>query len=507
MNNSFLNNLQLYRGRRFSDLVDENMISTAMLTKPHEVAGLLSLVFGTKDDGVSTAIDMITGGLGQTMTIENREYEWKVMIDSDHAVNIRWAKCNGTEVSTANYTTVTPGLNGTPIYIALEEKQFGPGAVLSFDNVNFQVRVDGVPTQDGSSWVYTCYVAEGFSGSYIPGEYLLPGRQVSRIGSAYEEYSNEADIINYQTPFKMRNNLTTLRLSYDITGDAYSTVLAIQLTDPETGKKSYLWSDYQYWLALREWKRREEKFLLFSHSNRNEDGTYALKGTNGRPVAISAGLFEQIAPANVRYYTTLTAELLEDYLFDLCYNIIGTNERKFIALTGEMGIREFDRVLKEKVAGFNMIDTHFVTGSGQDLVLGGQFTTYKMTNGIELTVKRCAMFDNMEMFRQLHPLTGKPLMSYTFMFVDLGKRDGQANIVKVCRKGREFVQWCTGGSVIPTGYSTSKDTLRSNSRDGYQVHFLGEEGIMLRNPLSCGILYCDAEDTEISNDGFAAVGA
>jgi hypothetical protein len=137
MNNSFLNNLQLYRGRRFSDLVDENMISTAMLTKPHEVAGLLSLVFGTKDDGVSTAIDMITGGLGQTMTIENREYEWKVMIDADHAVNIRWAKCNGSEISTANYTTVTPGLNGTPIYVALEERWFGPGAILSFDNVNF----------------------------------------------------------------------------------------------------------------------------------------------------------------------------------------------------------------------------------------------------------------------------------------------------------------------------------------------------------------------------------
>ena len=167
--------------------------------------------------------------------------------------------------------------------------------------------------------------------------YLLPGRQVSRLGSAYEEYSDEADIINYQTPFKMRNHLQNLRLTYDITGDAYSTVLAIQLTDPETGKKSYLWSDYQYWLALREWKRREEKALLFSHSDRNADGTYNLKGKNGRPVATMAGLFEQVAPANVRYYTTLTAELLEDYLFDLCYNLIGTNERKFMALTGEMG--------------------------------------------------------------------------------------------------------------------------------------------------------------------------
>lgn len=169
--------------------------------------------------------------------------------------------------------------------------------------------------------------------------------------------------------------------------------------------------------------------------------------------------------------------------------------------------REFDRILKDKVASFNLIDTKFITGSGQELTLGGQFTTYKMTNGIELTLKRCALFDNMEKFRQLHPLTGKPLMSYTFLFLDLGNTDGQPNIVKVCRKGREFVQWTTGGSVIPSGYANNINTLRSNSRDGYQVHFLGEEGIMVRNPLSCGILYCDAEDTEISNDGSSFVGA
>lgn len=337
MNNSLLNNLQLYRGRRFSDLVDENMISNALLTKPHEVSGLLSLVFGTKDDGVSTAIDLITGGLGKTMIIENREFEWSVMIDSDHAVNIRWAKWNGSEIKYNDTTTATPGINGTPIYIALEEKWFNTGAILSLDDYKFQVRVAGTPYQDGSAWVYECYVVDGSQAAYIPAELLLPGRQVSRMGSAYEEYSDEADIINYQTPFKMRNHLQTLRLSYDITGDAYSTVLAIALKDPETGKTSYLWSDYQYWIALREWKRREEKALLFSKSNRLSDGTYLTKGTNGRPAPTMSGLFEQISPANVRYYTTLTAELLEDYLFDLCYNILGTNERKFMALTGEMG--------------------------------------------------------------------------------------------------------------------------------------------------------------------------
>lgn len=129
MNNSFLNNIQLYRGRRFSDLVDSNMISNALLTKPHEVSGLLSLVFGTKDDGISTAIDLITGGLGKTMIIDNSEYEWSVMIDADHAVNIRWAKglVSGSmaEITAANYATATAGLNNSPIYLGLEERWFG----------------------------------------------------------------------------------------------------------------------------------------------------------------------------------------------------------------------------------------------------------------------------------------------------------------------------------------------------------------------------------------------
>ena len=97
---------------------------------------------------------------------------------------------------------------------------------------------------------------------------------------------------------------------------------------------------------------------------------------------IGAGLLEQIAPSNRRYYTRLTAELLEDFLFDLSYNVLGTNERNFVALTGEMGMREFDRVLKEKMANMNLIDTVFVTGSGDNLKFGGKFKTYAMSNGI-----------------------------------------------------------------------------------------------------------------------------
>jgi hypothetical protein len=494
MENNILNNLQLYKGKWFSDLVDENMLTNALLVEPHKISNVISYVFGTKDDGYSTSLDFLTGGLGKTMVIDQREYEWSVMIDTDRAVNIRRAIFQGTEITADNADTVLAGIGNQPIILHLEDKWFGPGAILEFDDKEFQVRVSGAPYQDGTEWVYTCYVADGQAGSYIPGDLLLPGKQVSRLASAYEEYSEEADILNYNTQFKMRNHLTTVRLSYDITGSAYSTVLAIALKDPKTGKSSYLWADFQEWKALREWKKREERLLVYSKYNAKPDGTTDLMGTNGRPVYIGAGLLQQIAPANKRYYTELTPELLEDFLFDMSYNMLGTNERKFVALTGEMGMREFDRILKERASGFNLIDTKFITGSGQELTLGGQFTTYKMTNGIEMTLKHFPLYDNITYNRKLHPITGKPLESYRFTFLDFGTRDGEANIVKVARKNREFVMWNTSGSVAPgQGYGKAVNVVRSNAKDGYAVHFLGEVGIMLRDPRACGELICDAE--------------
>lgn len=494
MENNILNNLQLYKGKWFSDLVDENMLTNALLVEPHKISNVISYVFGTKDDGYSTSLDFLTGGLGKTMVIDQREYEWSVMIDTDRAVNIRRAIFQGTEITADNADTVLAGIGNQPIILHLEDKWFGPGAILEFDDKEFQVRVSGAPYQDGTEWVYTCYVADGQAGSYIPGDLLLPGKQVSRLASAYEEYSEEADILNYNTQFKMRNHLTTVRLSYDITGSAYSTVLAIALKDPKTGKSSYLWADFQEWKALREWKKREERLLVYSKYNAKPDGTTDLMGTNGRPVYIGAGLLQQIAPANKRYYTELTPELLEDFLFDMSYNMLGTNERKFVALTGEMGMREFDRILKERASGFNLVDTKFITGSGQELTLGGQFTTYKMTNGIEMTLKHFPLYDNITYNRKLHPITGKPLESYRFTFLDFGTRDGEANIVKVARKNREFVMWNTSGSVAPgQGYGKAVNVVRSNAKDGYAVHFLGEVGIMLRDPRACGELICDAE--------------
>jgi hypothetical protein len=128
------------------------------------------------------------------------------------------------------------------------------------------------------------------------------------------------------------------------------------------------------------------------------------------------------------------------------------------------------------------------------LTLGGQFTTYKGLNGIELTLKHFPLYDNPVYNRKLHPTTGKPLESYRMTFLDFGRRDGEANVRKVVRKDREMVMWYTGGSVAPgAGHAKSITTLRSNAKDGYSVHFLSEQGIMILDPTTSGELVCDAE--------------
>lgn len=489
MQDTVLNNLQLYKTKYFSDLVDENMLSNALLTEPHKVSTVLSYIFGRYEN---TTVDFLTAGLGKTIVTENRQYEWPVMIESDKAIVIKQAKWQGSVVA----NTDTPGINGTPIQIWLGEKWFGPGAILEFDDKEYQARVMGAPYQDGNDWVYTVVVADGNSSSYILPSLLTPGKQVSRGGSAYEEYSEEADIVNYQTPFKLRNHLTTMRLSYDITGSALSTVMVIAMRDPKTKKTSYLWSDYQEWLALRQWYNTIDRQLVYSKFNANADGTTDLVGSNGRPVYIGSGLLQQIAPSNRQTYTTLTADLLEDFLFNLSYNLLGINERKFVALTGEMGMKELDRVLRSKASALGLTviaGAQFITGSGQNLTLGGQFTTYKMLNGVELTLKHFPLYDNIVYNRKLHPVSGKPLESYRMTFIDFSNRDGESNVMKVVRKGREMVMWHTGGSAAPgTGFSKSINTLRSNAKDGYQVHFLSEQGVMIKDPTACGELYIDS---------------
>jgi len=486
--NSFISKLQVYRGERMHGFTDETMLTNALKLEPQKLPQIISYIYGTKYAGYSSAIDLLTGGLGHKIVLERPFYEWEIEIEDERPVNIKKAMYLGAAV-TASSTNVGFGL--TPIQIWLEEPAYGPGAIIELDEKNYQLRLMDEPRQDGEGYVYTAIMADGDPASNVPGYLLVAPKRVSRVGSAYEEGSDEADIISYNTGMKFRNYVTTVRLKINITGSAKADVLAYAMKDPVSGQSTFLWADYQLWKATRAFMERIEYQMMFDKTTVRYDGTVLLKGKNGNPIKRGAGIDQQIAPANVRYYTYLSAELLEDFLLDLSYNVLGTNERKFLILTGEMGIREIDRALKEKLGTLNLVDSHFVSGSGQELSLGGQFTSYKMPNGMEFSIKLLPFLDDPNHNRTLHPLTKKPTSSYMMYFLDTAFRNGKANIQKVVKKNREFVQWVVAGSCSPSGFASSTSDIRSNSVDGYSVHFLAEMGAVIMDPRGCGKMILD----------------
>lgn len=470
-----VNNLQITRGKKFDGLTDSNKLSAAFLTQPEIVNKTLSFIFGYH---YGNPLALLTGGIGKTQYIDNSEYEWNLIGDLERPSAI---------TENLQPDDPTPGIGGTPFKVKLAEKQFVGGEVLIPNDRNYPVIVLGDPVQDGNEFIYSLQLLDGRldPSKFMPPALLEPGKEFSKDFSAFEEGSDRSGITTYGSPFKLRNRLTIHRKHYEITGSAATDVMIIAMKDPKSGRTSYLWENFAEWTFLQQWYRELDRALMY-----NKFGV--TPGENGRDVLTGAGLRDQISPSNTRSFTKLTESLIRDFMMDLSYNVIDQGKRKFVALCGEGFMDMFDRAMKDVARGWELVDTKFITGSGNELSLGGQFKTYSGLNGTEVTLMHYPCYDDPVHNRQLHPITLRPLESYRATFIEYGQYDGQANITKMAKRGREQLMWSGGGSMGPDGGKTSKSSYGSTF-DGYRVEALSEIGIKLHNPLSCGELIPAAE--------------
>jgi len=475
-----INNLQLYKTKWFSGLTQQNHLSSAFLTEPETMSTLVTRLFGKQG---SNPIQFLTGGMGRSREIGNREYQWFLQGDDEKAISI---------VANFGDGGSTPGKNKTTFRVKLAEKWFADQEVLVADDRTYRVRVMEDPYFDGDGYVYTLRLTDTDAAAYIDPALLQPGKQFSKEYTTVPELSTGGNT-TFSTPFQMRNHLTTLRKSYTVTRSAATDVLVIQMKDPESGKTTTTWTKYAEWEFMAQWYREVERSLWYSTFSANSKGETDMLGSNGLPVYEGAGIREQIAQANVREYTELTEKIIRDFLIDLSYNVTPESSRDFVAFTGEYGFAEFDRAMKDSASEWTLVDSKFVTGSGQELALGGQFKTYMGLNGTKLTLKHLPLYDNTVMQRSLHYQSGRPLESYRFTILDFGTQGGESNIKKVYKKDSEMIMWHTAGSVDPYGNTAkSISTMRSNNLDGYAVHMLAECGIQIENPMACGELICVA---------------
>jgi hypothetical protein len=484
-----INNLQFTKAKWNAGMTEQNNLATALLTMP-EISKTLAYAFGPK----KYALSYLTQGMGRMSSthkvIGNREFRWPLMGLLTKAVAITSLVNGGS----------TPGINRTTFQVKLAEKLFALGDVLATHSRTL-VRVQTDPVQDGAEYIYTFQLINPDPASYVDPTDLVSGKEVSKEFSAFEENSEGGS--DYETtPFWFENQMTTMRGEFSMSGGAQTDVMVLQVGGPDK-KGSMLWMYEKEYQFMLKWNEYCERMLWYSEYNKDPQGQVHLPGANGRPVFMGSGILEQIAPSNKRTYTTLTEQIVREFLVDLMENARDAEQTKFVGFCGYWFFEEFHKAMKNSLAsnGFTLVDTHFVSGSGQDLVLGGQFKTYRGLNGTELTLIHNPLYDNKVSNRKLHPITKKPQESYRCTILDFGMYGGESN-VSVVAKGadgidRSLLTWYTAGSQTPGGAMGADNvkgymsTMRSNAIDGWSCHFLGEKGIKVVNPLSCGELILD----------------
>lgn len=484
MNNS-VSPLQLYTTRDFTGLSESNHLSNAYLTEPEKVGSVLAYAFGQEYS--KSILNLITGGIGNVKTIEinNHEYDWDLHTQGDRSVEV---------VGNLGDGGSTPGIGSSPFRVKLAEKLFSVTDNLIADD-GTQVRIQEEPYQDGNAYVYTLQLASPDPAKFIDSTQIAAGARFSKDYSTVEAYSIKGGTSIYKTPFKLRNMLTTLRHNFEVARNAATDLMVVALPDPKNpSKTTKMWTRLVEWQNMADFYREIDRSLVYSIYNKRSTGEVVLKGQNKRPIYTGAGLREQISPANVRFYNTLTYNILMEFLMDLSYgaSAFGGNH-KFLALTGKMGMIEFDNAITEKAKalGFMVVNEgRFISGQGMDLKFGSQFKTVMFPNGIELTVAEFEPYDDINRHRTVDPKTLRPLESYRFTILNIGRnQNGTSNVRKVVKKDSEMVMWHAAGSISPTsGVAKSMGVERSSGIDGYECFMLSECGIMLEDPTSCGEL-------------------
>ena len=449
-----------------SQMTDSNSLARALISRPSQLSPVITHIGGREDK--KFPLTMLTEGMGNTESIDQLEYEYRVQARMEHA----------RAVANTPAVTTNVGRGGARFSLEFPDRWFIKDYVL-ISKSGVQARIMAEPTPAGTNFSYTLQLINPDPAASVPADDLTEGSLWASLFAPVGTDFSRGNASNWTSPSLIRHKLTTIRKSYQFSGNAAGQVAEFEL--PTANGTTKLWMDYEEWQKMLQWKKEYETALWYGEQSYNANGETQLKDENNQPIVIGPGLFEQII--NKETYSKLTEQKLKDVVGDLYFGMTDADNMEVTLYTGIGGAREFDEAMKDSLTAnvykqFN--DRTFVTGSGRELQLDGYFNSYKHVDGHIINVVRVPMFDKGPVAEaaEKHPVTGYPLESYRMVFVDQSRYDGQSNLQMIQKKGREMVRWAVPGSVIPKGFSGND--LRASDIDGASVHYLKTCGVCLK---------------------------
>ena len=341
------------------------------------------------------------------------------------------------------------------------------------------------------------------------------GQVVGRIGSAFPAGSSGADVgENNVYPDTYKNWMTINRKKCTITGKDATDVSWIENNGQKLWyftKEQHMMDQFMYEQELQRWYGETSvSSAATSYAATNTDiissivaGEYA-DGSARAAVAvgdgahtIGDGVLAQISSSNQASYSagTLTEDIITEFIGKISLNAQAAEGNEWVVFTGTEGRIAFHKAMKDMIVapagsmtGGSMTDIK----AGSDVSLGGNFTSYYAL-GNKITVAYCPLFDDPHVHGSTSGTNSfgdtRLTESMKMVFMDFGTTSGVSN-VELITKGanginRSLVKKYVGGMVNP--YDT-KSMMAANGDDRFQCHVLSESGIIVRNPLSCGIL-------------------
>ena len=479
-----ISNLQISTQTWHAGHTADSHLSQLFLTEPSIASQVVTRAYN-QQNGYKNALSFLTGGLGKSKELNSIDYRWSLMGDTRRAISITRAAFD--------HVSGKAGVAETTIKVGVSEVWFAIGDVIVPDDNRYSLRVATEPEDDGNDIILTLQLVTNDQADFIPENLLEVGKELSKDYNSVEHDGSETGgETHFTSPIKFENYMSTVRKKYSITGAIHDKVLSIALMNPDGTEMANTWVKYAEWEFWCQWMDEIETLMMYGKSNIKKDGTTGMKGKTGHAVYMSAGLEEQISASNKRYYTELSESTIRNFMNDLAYNGTEDGNREYVALCGRNFMDLFDQAMKKSAGAYTLVDSKFITGSGQELNLSGQFKSYTGLNGDTITLKEYAPYNSTVRNRLLHPQTSRPAESYKATFLNFKSySNGEPNIQKVYTKGREMVTSYVEGLYGPTG--AKKNGSGATAKDGYDFHAMSECGIMLKNPTDAAQLILDVD--------------
>ena len=483
--NTNISKLAIKQQEWHSNMTEHNHLGASLKAKPVVFQEVMNQIFSSQIYADNPFTALMQNTKGGTREISGLEWEWSMRGATRKPAVV---------MKNPNPVSTTYGSYNMTFKIAYDGNDWKPGDVMSpaTGSKKFQSRITGNPVRQGNSWIYTLQLVTNDRQLGIPAVYFTPNSQWIKLFSTYEEGATQGGSVHFSDGIAFRNRLGKFRKSYEMTDYAAEEVLAVAIQNSK-GKMSKSWFNYA---EVEFWQQWYKELEIACWYNRKSDN---IAGSTGRDVRSFPGIQEQLEDSHTHKYSNLSAKLIEEFLMDIFYSRVAPGKgRQIEAWTGEYGMLEFNRVVQEWVNGNGFLKNIEVTTKKVSspyhenaLSIGHQYTEYKMANGATLTLRHNPLYDDRSLNTQIDPITGYPVESMRFTFLDLGSSDRSKNNIQMVSKKDAYKFWYVNGGVTPYGPKVNQEAAHGG--EFYEMHVSDHKGVHIEDISKCGELILERQ--------------